>query len=417
MGEHHPQPVAVAVSRWWDDPWARGGWSLLRVGASPATRRALGEPFGRVVIAGEATHPSQAGMVHGAYEQGVAAARWAAGLGARRVAVVGAGAAGAGAARTATEAALDVTVFEARPRIGGRVWSHALAGGVVMELGANWLQQGERNTLAPIAERIGVQLVDTDFHAPLVRGPAPAAAPAGTAAVLDRLRARCAALTSDVPLQTVVDELLRDPLPFTTDEVQAVVDGEIAVDAGAPLSDLSARHGFEPGVGEGDRWVVGGYARLIEHLLEGVDVRLGAPVSRIDHDDVGATVHAGGAAHRFDAAVVTVPSAVLSAGSPVFHPPLPEPQRSALGLLTTGRVEKAVLVFAERWWPASPSGYSRVFGERPGEVSEWLDVTDVLGVPAITGIFVGEWAERLWSSPDDGEVAARVAAVLAGGER
>lgn len=370
-----------------------------------------------MVIAGEATHPSQAGMVHGAYEQGVAGAQWAASTGARRVAVVGAGAAGAGAARTGADAGLDVTVFEARQRVGGRVWSHPLGDGVVMELGANWLQQGDRNSLAPIARLLDLRLIDTDFHSPLVRGAVPDVSASATAAVLDRVRACSGTLTDDVPLHAVVDEIRRDPWPFTTDQVQAVIDGEIVVDTGAPLSELSARFGVEPGVGEGDRWVVGGYAQVIAHLLDGVDVRIGAPVDLVEQDASGVTVHVAGAVHRFDAVVVTAPAAVLQVGAPIFDPPLPERQRTALGLLTTGRVEKAVLRFGERWWPVSPSGYVRIFGERPGEVSEWLDVTEALGVPAITGIFVGEWAERLWSSPDDGEVAARVTAVLMGDSR
>ena len=72
-----PRLVASAVSRWWDDPYARGAWSLLRPGSMPDTRATLGRPIGhRLIIAGEATHPQQAGMVHGAFEEGQRAARW-----------------------------------------------------------------------------------------------------------------------------------------------------------------------------------------------------------------------------------------------------------------------------------------------------------------------------------------------------
>ena len=70
-----PSPIAWHVARWADDPWSRGSWSFIRPGGSPRDRATLGEPVhGRVVLAGEATHPEQPGMVHGAWLTGVRAA-------------------------------------------------------------------------------------------------------------------------------------------------------------------------------------------------------------------------------------------------------------------------------------------------------------------------------------------------------
>jgi hypothetical protein len=265
---------------------------------------------------------------------------------------------------------------------------------------------------------MGRRLVDTDFHRPLILGNVPAdVSPELTGAVIGELRRRAAAITGDDrSLADVVDAMCRDPLPWSAGVVRAVVAGEVEADTGAPLAQLSAQFGFEPGVGEGDSWVVGGYGAIVDHLLRGVDVVLDAPVTRVEWRDGGVSVtieDRGSAAFDADAAVVTVPAAVLAAGAPEFVPPLPAPHRGALDRLTVGRVEKAALVFAERWWPVSPSSYFRVFGPAPGDVSEWLDVTDVLGAPALAGLFVGPWLDRLWSSPDDAEVAQAVSAALA----
>jgi monoamine oxidase len=412
MPEPMTAPLAWAVSRWWEEPWSRGGWSLLRVGASPETRRTLGEPIGeRLVLAGEATHPEQSGMTHGAYEQGLRAADWCLGQGHDTVIVVGAGAAGLGAARRLADGGVTVTVVEARSRMGGRIHSTSLEGRVV-ELGANWLQQGDRNSLKPIAERLGLSLVDTDFHDPLDLGGAEPVDREVESAIVRELHRRVASFEGpDLSLAEVVGSWAGDPGPWAPDSIRRVVDGEVFLDAGVPLEDLSARHGIEAGVGEGDRWIVGGYRQILDDLAGGLEIRLEWPVERIAIDRESAAVSGPRGSLAAGAVVVTVPAAVLGAGGVAFDPPLPEPHRRALAMLTTGRVEKVALRFRKRWWTPSPSGYLRIF-DGPGRVSEWLDATDVLGEPIIVGLFAGAWARELWEGRTDAEVARAAAEVL-----
>jgi monoamine oxidase len=412
MPEPATAPLASAVSRWWEEPWSRGGWSLLRVGASPETRRSLGEPIGeRLVLAGEATHPEQSGMTHGAFEQGLRAADWCLDQGHDTVIVVGAGAAGLGAARRLADGGVTVTVVEARDRIGGRIHSTDLEGRVV-ELGANWLQQGDRNSLKPTAERLGLSLVQTDFHDPLDLGRAEPVDRGVESAIVRELHRRVASFEGpDLPLAEVVESWAGDPGPWPAGSIRRVVDGEVLLDAGVSLEDLSARHGIEAGVGEGDRWIVGGYRQILEHLGGGLDIRLEWPVDRIAVDRESVHLSGPRGSLAAEAAVVTVPAAVLGAGGIRFNPPLPKTHRRALDLLTTGRVEKVALRFAERWWPAPPSGYLRIF-DGPGRVSEWLDATDGLGEPIIVGLFAGDWARELWEGRTDAEVARAAAEAL-----
>jgi polyamine oxidase len=76
FGADVPQPSGALVTRWARDPFARGSYSYIAAGSTPADMRALGAPAGkRLLFAGEATNPDYFGTVHGAYWTGEREAR------------------------------------------------------------------------------------------------------------------------------------------------------------------------------------------------------------------------------------------------------------------------------------------------------------------------------------------------------
>ncbi len=62
-----------------------------------------------------------------------------------KIIIVGAGFAGLSAAHTLHKSGAEVIVLEARDRVGGRVYSKALSNGEVVEMGGEWIAEG--NTL------------------------------------------------------------------------------------------------------------------------------------------------------------------------------------------------------------------------------------------------------------------------------
>jgi len=78
----------------------------------------------------------------------------------RSVVVVGAGVAGLAAALRLQAMGCDVTVLEARSRVGGRVLSHTFEDGTVAELGGEWITSDQRS-VAALAATLGLELIPT----------------------------------------------------------------------------------------------------------------------------------------------------------------------------------------------------------------------------------------------------------------
>ena len=77
------------------------------------------------------------------------------------VAIIGAGAAGLGAARALEHSGLSVIVLEARMRVGGRGHTIMAAPGIAFDLGCGWLHSAEKNSFVKIAEQLNFEIDKT----------------------------------------------------------------------------------------------------------------------------------------------------------------------------------------------------------------------------------------------------------------
>lgn len=75
-GSKIPEPTGHQITRWANDPFARGSYSFNALGSTPAMRKVLAKPLqNRLFFAGEATSTAYFGTTHGAYLSGIRAAR------------------------------------------------------------------------------------------------------------------------------------------------------------------------------------------------------------------------------------------------------------------------------------------------------------------------------------------------------
>ncbi len=417
-----PGPTGALVTRWDSDPWARGAYSALPPGVSPRVRRTLADAVlgGRLVLAGEYASPGRPSTTTGAHDSG----RWAARLLAesaepQRVLVIGAGLAGATAAADLAARGIEVVVLEARNRIGGRIRTDR-TWGVPIELGASWIHGLRGNSMVPLAARAGVSLAPTDFEKAVARDTVTGRRSPEAETRWGRLDALLVELSeSSGPVGQNVGAWLA-ARGWPDDRIGAwATQVEVTQEYGRDADRLGIRATQEgDDYRGGDAMVVGGYQRLPELLLDGLDVRLNTPVGSVSADASGVTATLNdGSTVRADAAVVAVPLEVLRVGALTLSP-ITREVRTALGALRTGDLEKVVLRYREAWW-----GEAQVIGVVGGGAAgapagspaalrwtEFYPLTDIIGEPALMGLAGGSSARRRPRS--DAACAAEAVAVL-----
>jgi monoamine oxidase len=265
----------------------------------------------------------------------------------RRVAVVGAGLAGLAAADALRAAGIEVAVFEARDRVGGRVWSVPFAGGVV-ERGAEFI----------LLQNTAVESLAARFELPLVRKGTPYGRrePRGGEAVpqeeLDAAFDRIAAGEPATPTANVAEAI--EALELEP-RLAALIRARLEVSMGHPADDLRSEVLSEGAAtfGDFDSFTVKGgnaeLARALARELRGA-IHLSSPVRRVRWGDRRVTVGSDAGEFDADAAVIAVPTAPLKEID--FEPPLRGPTADALAAVRYGQNAK---LFVALRAPAPPS--------------------------------------------------------------
>ncbi len=403
---------AALVTRWHQDPFSFGSYSYLAPGSTSADREALGASVrDRLYFAGEAASVDFAATVHGALLSGRSAAEEIIDTfdTPASIIIVGAGAAGLGAARALTDAGFDVTVVEGRDRIGGRVHTDTSLG-VPLELGAGWIHGSDGNPLTKLAEEFDVPLLGTDPDKMVIYGADGSEVDDDT---VDELEAALEDLDFDEAtvgetITAALEDLDPDDARIGRYLATSIIEHEEAadIDSLSPAS-LEAGEEFD---GE-DKVMPGGYIGILAPLADGIDVQLGRTVNYIGETAEGVEVEfADEATMTADAVLVTVPLGVLKAGVIEFEPPLPDDKLAAIDRLGMGVLDRVVLQYDKLFWDDDAEIIGFV-GEEQGLFIEWFDWTRVAGQPIIVGFNAGSVAERVETLSDDEVIALATSAL------
>lgn len=269
----------------------------------------------------------------------------------RKIAVIGAGMAGLAAARALRDAGATVTVYEARNRIGGRVWTDRTWPDLPVDMGASWIHGLKRNPLTALAQKAGVDLQRTDYESAAAFGAGREHRyPKEPWDTLELAQTLARQAPADMDLRAAVMALpLWAKLSEThRAELRSAVHRMVEHEYGADWSALSARSYDEgQGFGGGDALFPQGYDQLARHAAQGLDIRHGTRLRVLQSRAKGVRlIFENGQADEADAVICTVPLGVLQAGDLSFDPPLSSARQEAIARLGMGLLNKCWLRFA-----------------------------------------------------------------------
>ncbi len=328
-----------------------------------------------------------------------------------RLIVVGAGVAGLTAADAARCAGAEVVVLEARDRIGGRTWTVPLGPGAV-DLGGAWVHGPIGNPVAEALAAAGLGARnDGAYYSRMALWDdgwvdAPGATALGAAVGADWDASEALALSGSDRFVDGVEWFLADRgLAGRALELARFgllwVEGALVTAAPPDRISLAGVASYSVG-GGGNLVPSGGYRMLVERLAARLDVRLGAPVTRVEHGGAGVSVHAGAETFEGDHAVVTLPLGVLQDGSVAFDPPLGGGHALALERLAMGHEEKVAMRFPERFWPESVWQITDMARDLAFPI--WFDFSRHVGAPTLVCLYNPAIAPALAELPAEQRV-------------
>lgn len=281
--------------------------------------------------------------------------------------IIGSGLSGLSAAYRLSRSGWDVTVLEARDRVGGRVFSRRMGvEGLVCEMGAEWVGE-EHERVRALCKHLNIGLQRHGFSRErlLQNGRIHPTGKLETR-LTPQGRAAWEAFKNKFQNYTEEQQKWMDKFDWATwlrniglpAEDVRLRDLSDSTDFGETIRDVGAFVGAneylnaEASPTDWIDWkIIGGNGRLPYELARRVGtqhIHFNTPAHEIKQRKGQVSVRSGEQVWKADAVICTVPTRALTQIQ--FDPPLPSDQLNAANQLQYGRIVKTSVLYDERFW-------------------------------------------------------------------
>jgi monoamine oxidase len=313
------------------------------------------------------------------------------------VAVIGAGAAGLGAANALKDSALSVIVLEARDRVGGRAHTIQPTPEIVFDLGCGWLHSADKNSFVGIARDLNFEI---DKTLPPWRERA-----FGNTFPKDERDQFLRAIAdfydrAERAAQHKVDRAASDFLE-PGNRWNPMIDAISTYINGCELDRVSILD-MDAYEDTDINWRVRrGYGALIAAYGATCPLALNCEVRLIDHSGKRVRIETSRGTLTASKVIVTVPTNLIAHEAIRFHPALPDKVDAARGL-PLGLADKVMLALDQ------PEALPKDGNLRGATMRREMGTFHLrpFGQPCIEGFFGGRFAQSL-EDAGDGAIAAQ----------
>ncbi|NOJ39393.1 flavin monoamine oxidase family protein [Bradyrhizobium australiense] len=306
------------------------------------------------------------------------------------VAIIGAGAAGLGAANALKNSGLSVIVLEARDRVGGRAYTIMASPDVTFDVGCGWLHSADENSFVKIAEQFGFEI---NRSLPPWRERAhgkafPQAERDDFMRALNAFYDRAEVAAAEVAKNghDCAASLYLEP----GNRWNPMIDAISTYVNGCELDQVSVLD-MDAYEDTDINWRIRrGYGALIAAYGAACPLALNCAVTLIDHSDNRVRIETSRGTLTADKVIITVPTSLIADEAIRFHPPLPQKVDAARGL-PLGLADKVTLAVDE------PEALPVEGNLRAATMRTEMGTYHIrpFGQPCIEGFFGGRFAQCL----------------------
>jgi len=320
------------------------------------------------------------------------------------VAIIGAGAAGLGAAHALKNSNFSVIVLEARDRVGGRAWTVQASPEVTFDVGCGWLHSADMNSFVTIAEQLDFEINKElpPWHRPAFGKAFPQADRDDFIRTLEGFYERAwnaAERGEEGPADRYLDPGNRwNPM---IDAISTYVNG-------CELDQLSTMDMNAYEDSDNDWRVRQGYGSLLEAYGAPCPIALNCNVTLIDHSGKRIVLQTSLGTLSAEKVIITVPTNLIADEAVRFSPPLATKVDAARGL-PLGIDEKVTLALEDA------EAFPKESNLRGVTMRTAMGAYHIrpFGQPCIEGFFGGSFAREL-ANAGDGALATQSIDEIAG---